>query len=447
MSIAQPKRLRLPRGISYHSTSAGLRYRIRIRSTKILEDFGLDSPIDEVFDTLRQAEERLLKLKYKKDEIRSEIIKKAIAEISQITMKQLLEEVHKQYYSKTRTARDNKSRVNTISNTVITKEDPRIRQFLNYQFSVADLNKEEIKFGDTAAIDYEKHLQSFINARKLKVKNQTIVNDLMIISVSLKLGHKYFSSLPIIEHPLKNVNYKELKDQITYRDKRITPEQRVIIETVFIEHSRKQHYHNMFIFLAETGMRISEVLTVLVKDCNLEKRTIFITSKKTEKPRYVGITDKLIEVIKDQSRDKKLTDLLFTHSINTYQAKIKKIKERLAEKGIQFHYHMLRHTFISNAMNTKPLSQVMNSADISDIQHFQQQYLNPLLSEQTAMKIARAEHLTPQEIQTSVGHTNLSMTIGTYTHTQEPQQPDYQTLLEEHNQLKRMLIELLNKSK
>jgi len=440
---APSRRARLPSGISYHPTPSGLKYRIRIRSEKKLKALGADKAIDEIFDTLQLAEQRLIKLKYKKEDVQLEFIKKAIEEINKIKLEDLFEVHFEKYYSKLKSAKEHKSRMNVISKTMIRSEDPQLIRFAGTNFSMAELVKDEIPFGQITVTDYKKYLQAFIEKRKEKVKNQTIVNDLMFIHTAIKNANVYFRDIPKFHHPLEDVDFKTLKDQVTYTDKRLKPETRAQIETILIEKSRLPHYANMFIFLSETGVRISEALSIQKNDCDLDKGIIFLVSKKNGKPRYLGITEKLKAVLTEQTKGKKLTDRLFPYSKETYQTKLKNIRPYLEEAGIKFNWHMLRHTFISNSMETKTVSKLMSEVDINNYQHFQEKYLNPRNAELSAMKVANAQQLTPDEIKTVAGHTDLQMTIGTYTHTRETTKEE--RLLKENEELKSILAFLTKK--
>lgn len=440
---APSRRPRLPTGISYHPTPSGLKYRIRIRSAKKLQALGAEKAIDEIFDDLKQAEQRLLKLKYKKDDIQQEFYRKAIEEINKVKLEDLFEVHFDRYYSKLKSAKEHKSRMNVISQTIIRSEDPKLIRFAGTNFSMSELVKDEIPFGQIPVVDYKKYLQSFIDKRKEKVKNQTIVNDLMFIHTAIKNANVYFKDLPKVYRPLEDVDFKTLKDQVTYKDKRLKPETRAQIETILIEKSRLPHYANMFIFLSETGVRISEALSIQKNDCDLDKRIIFLVSKKNDKPRYIGITERLKAVITEQMKGKKQTDKLFPYSKETYQTKLKNIRPYLEQAGIKFNWHMLRHTFISNSIETKSLPKLMNEVDINNYQHFQEKYLNPRNAELSAIKVANAQQLTPDEIRTVAGHTDLQMTIGTYTHIRETTKEEQ--LAKENEELKRLLSLLAKK--
>ncbi len=444
--VAPSRRGKLPLGLSYHPTPQGLKYRIRIRSEKKYTALGFKKPVDEIYDDLAQAESRLVELKYKRDEVKSsndkKFIQDTIALAKTVTIETLCNEHYTKYYSTLKGAKEHKSRMRVICDTLVPSDDSRIFMLLQLRVGGTKPDSHRIPFGAIPVLEYEKYLVAYIDERKKKVKNQTIVNDLMFLHTALKNCHNYFRNIPQIHTPLKSVNFKTLKDQVVYTDKRLKPDTRVKIEQILIANSRESHYTDFFVFLSETGCRLSEALTIRVQDVDLSKSIIFLISKKNEKPRYLPITQKLRQTVKDRIKGKNLTDLLFPYSKHTYQTKLKNIKPHLEQAGIKFSWHMLRHTFISNNIDSKNVFQLMNELDITNYQHFQERYLNEIEAEKVAIKLAQAQVLTPQEIKQAVGHSSLEVTGG-YTHDKIPDVED--SLKKENEELKAMLLHLLRK--
>lgn len=442
--VPASRRGKLPLGLSYHPTPQGLKYRIRIRSEKKYTALGFKKPVDEIYDDLSLAESRLVQLKYKRDEVKSsndkKFIQESIALAKNVTIGSLCDEHYRKYYSLLKSAKEHKSRMKVICDTLVPSEDSRIFMWLQLRYDGVKPDSHRIPFGAVPVLEYEKYLVAYIDERKKKVKNQTIVNDLMFLHTALKNCHNYFRNIPQIHNPLKTVNFKTLKDQTVYTDKRLKPETRVQIEQILIANSRESHYADFFVFLSETGCRLSEALTIRVQDVDLSKSIIFLISKKNEKPRYLPITQKLRQTVQERIKGKNLTDLLFPYSKHTYQTKLKNIKRHLDGAGIKFSWHMLRHTFISNNIDNKNVFQLMNELDITNYQHFQERYLNEIEAEKTAVKLAQAKLLTPQEVKQVVGHSSLEVT-GTYTHDKIPSAEE--SLKRENEELKAMLLHLL----
>lgn len=443
-AVPPSRRVKLPLGLSYHPTPQGVKFRIRIRSQKKLAALGFAKPVDEIFDELGPAEARLLELKYGKDRVREANNKKAIDEsvalLKTVTLEALCNEHYNRYYSKLKGAKEHKSRMRVICETEVPTSDSRLSILAHIRYDHIKIDSARIPFGMIPVVEYENYLNAYIDIRKLKVKNQTVVNDLMFLHTALKSCHNYFRNIPQIVNPLRTVNFKTLRDQVTYVDKRLRPETRVKIEQLLIQYSREPHYANFFIFLSETGCRLSEALSVCKKDIDLQKSIIFLVSKKNEKPRYLPITEKLRPVVLAHIDGKGPTERLFPHSKHTYQTKLKNMKSHLADAGISFSWHMLRHTFISNNIDSKNVFQLMSELDITNFQHFQQRYLEQEEAEKIAIKLAQAGILTPQETRRVVGHGSMEVT-GAYMHHQIPQSSDL--LKKENEELRARIASLL----
>lgn len=441
-SSIEIKRPKLPPGISYHSTPQGMRYRIRTSSKKLLAKWKA-SKIDELFETLTAAEKRLYELKFTYPT--PEHWSRLAAQLSQPTVRQLLEKHYTEYYSKLKSSKSHKSRMNVICNMQINKNTKELI-LLGQDLSYKEMTKAQtLSFGDDVRIsELKEFLNNFIESRKRQgIKNQTILNDLNYISTAARQAHNYFLNTEKIENPLELVDFKKLKPEVKYIDKRIKDNVAERIKQIILAHSRKAHYYNFFVFLAETGLRISEGLSIEVKDIDFEKGTIFLISKKNEKPRWIGITPSLYPIVKEQAAEKEPRTALFPYSKNTYQTKLRGIKKVLKEEGINFSWHYLRHTFISKSMTEKPISTVMNAIDITDFAHFNRRYLEPKMSEDAAIKMASQQSLTPQETQKIVGHSGLAITVETYTH--EDKETELERLQRENEDLKKALKSLLVK--
>jgi integrase len=445
-TVPASRRPKLPLGLSYHPTPQGLKYRIRIRSEKKLKALGLTQPLDEIFDDISTAEKRLLDLKYKPNIIREANAQKLIREsadlLKAVTIEALCDEHYTKYYSQLKGAKEHRSRMKVICRTLVPTTDIRISILGHTRYNHVRPGAETVPFGMVPVVEFEKYLPAFIEARKATVKNQTVVNDLMFLNTALKNCHNYFRKIPKITNPLQSVNYKALKDQVTYTDKRLKPEIRARVEQILIAQSRKPHYADFFVFLAETGCRLSEALTIQVQNVDLEKSIIFLISKKNEKPRYLPITAKLRNTVQAHIKGKNPTDTLFPYSKNTYQTKLRTIKPALKEAGIKFSWHMLRHTFISNSIDTKNVFQLMNELDITNYQHFQERYLNEAEAEKVAIKLAQAKELTPHEVKQVVGHNSLEVT-GIYTHDRVPSREEQ--LAKENEELRTMVALLFKR--
>lgn len=437
-----------------------MKFRIRIRSTKKLERMGRVSKdrsgailsvqeVDEVHDTRQQAEVRLHNLIYSTERARemSELIEQMG---SQVFMHELLQTHYDKQYAKRPTAKQLRSRINVINRTVISGIDHRPTKFLGQMLPLIknDLGMEEQVFGNALVKDYKTAIEQLIETRLFKdeVKPQTLSNDLTIISSALKNAHHYYTEFkddPIVQ-PLVHVDKRKLEPVLPPKvDKRLTEAQRVAVEKLLIEKSNKDHYHEFFTFLLESGCRLSEALNIQANDVDLPNRTIRVSTlkRKNQIIRFVGITKKMMPIVKKHIDGKKLTDRMFPHSKHTYGTKLKQMKKHFEAAGVSFHWHKTRHTFASNNAPSKNAFELAYAMGINDTQHLANEYLQVIHSENLAKKKAQAGLLTPDELQTYLGHSNQDETQNTYVHL-DPEQVSTSDLLLIIKQLQSQVTEL-----
>jgi integrase/recombinase XerD len=124
---------------------------------------------------------------------------------------------------------------------------------------------------------------------------------------------------------------------------------------------------NIILFGLNTGCRLGELLNLQWKDIDLSERIIHIRNKenfktKTGKVRQMPINNKLNEIIKqmmvgndniiklydlDGYIFSKLNNTMFSRNSISHKFKYYIRKARLSEK---YHFHCLRHTFITNCI-------------------------------------------------------------------------------------------------
>lgn len=143
-----------------------------------------------------------------------------------------------------------------------------------------------------------------------------------------------------------------------------------LIKTVKNENLKK-----IIIFAIYTGCRLNEIINLQWDNINLKNNLIEVINSddfttKSKKNRYIPISDKLKEVLKQE----KLTKYVFTkESGHKYTGGYisKKFKHYIRKAGLpeKYHLHCLRHTFISNLINKGvPINHVKELAGHSNIQ-------------------------------------------------------------------------------
>ena len=449
---------KIPYIYPYRLPSGEVRYRVRIRK-KVFANKPLDSPINEVYHTLEQAKKRLYDLEFGNVLQERAEMSRLISLGSSITLSELFNEYHKKRLKEKKDSKNYRSKLNVIARTLIESEDNRITKVANFSFNFnSHFPDEKTKFGDFHVNNFTLLLLNrYVEARLQQVKPQTISNEIVLIGKVLKDCHNLFTQLKKLDNPLDGFDWKSLKPVIVYRDKKVRTDSKKFIEDILLKRSRTTNYYDMFQFLHETGCRISEALSIQVKDIDFDTKTIFVITKKNKQPRYLGISPILFPIIKNRCKDKSPTDRIFAYTVDTYESKLTRLRPHFVNAGVVFKWHDLRHNYISRHLNSKNVLQIMHELDINDMQYFQNQYLNVIQSEQAALKVAQSITLNPNELANAVGHfENLEQTQE-YTHYSpspdflEPKPDLMQILKKQSEQLERQQKQIeelikLNKS-
>jgi site-specific recombinase XerD len=136
----------------------------------------------------------------------------------------------------------------------------------------------------------------------------------------------------------------------------------------------------MFMMLYDTGMRISELLRMQVKDINLQSRMIHVTQTKNGFNRYTLFTEKTLEVFERFTLANRINKQIFinleTRTV-LHPDSIQTICQRIQERaGItqSITPHKWRHTFASRFTdqdgNTFVLMKLLGHRDIQSTQRY-----------------------------------------------------------------------------
>lgn len=136
--------------------------------------------------------------------------------------------------------------------------------------------------------------------------------------------------------------------------------------------------HSMTMLLLDCGCRISECVSIRMKDLDLKRTTILITNPKNKKERYVYFSPKMAKILNNwlKYKDKYVdSDYLFPTnrgtvlSIQNYEKSLKQVGKRL---NIDVHPHQLRNNFakyyILNGGDWFTLSRILGHSSVETTQ-------------------------------------------------------------------------------
>lgn len=190
----------------------------------------------------------------------------------------------------------------------------------------------------------------------------------------------------IVKNPMAKV-LKPRSDKMDKKVEALTLEQ----HKAFISSLEKENYKNIFFIAINTGMRIGEILALKSNDIDFMNKVIHVdktitrndfdsyTLKKSTKT-YAGMRDipfdtKLEEVLKDaiKKQEENEFDLIFSMNQriirpSTLNIVFKRICKNLKFEG-DYNFHMLRHTFatrcIEAGMPAHVLQKLLGHSDVS----------------------------------------------------------------------------------
>jgi site-specific recombinase XerD len=247
-----------------------------------------------------------------------------------------------------------------------------IKSYLYYNQKFLEFTEKTAKYVDRNDVN------SFLSHLKQKgLSNNTLAH----ITAALKfyyqniLGRKFFFGIryPRRERKLPTVLTKEEIKRMIESTK--NPKHRLLIELVY-----------------GSGLRVSEVVKLKLKDFDFENKSIFVRQGKGRKDRKTILPENLITKIKENFTEKDGEQLLFpsyknSHlSIRSVQKIIKKSAE-LAKINKNVYVHALRHSFathlLENGFDLKHISDLLGHKRLETTQiylHLSSDYIRNVKS-------------------------------------------------------------------
>jgi integrase/recombinase XerD len=167
---------------------------------------------------------------------------------------------------------------------------------------------------------------------------------------SVSYHNQYLSVIKIIYRDVLKQKYKvEGITPIKVKRKLKTLLKPSEINTGISRITNYKHYTIVITFLT-TGIRISELLDLQIKDIDSVNKRILIRDGKGGKSRFVRLTDKLLIVLRTYYKTYKPKQYLFEGTNGKYsKSSINKFLKKYF--GSEFHAHLLRHNYTTYMIN------------------------------------------------------------------------------------------------
>jgi integrase len=174
--------------------------------------------------------------------------------------------------------------------------------------------------------------------RMKTVSAGSILREMSLIRCAIKCARNDWG-LEIRECPLARISKPKNPPA---RDRRVTPEEE---KTLYegCKRSRNPYLRPSIEFAIHTAMRQGEIVGLLWRNVDLEKRIVKIEMTKNGKPRVVPLSTRAVEILRGLPQD---TERVF-EGFSTYSVKhaFVRLTERLKMEDL--HFHDLRHEAIS----------------------------------------------------------------------------------------------------
>jgi site-specific recombinase XerD len=213
------------------------------------------------------------------------------------------------------------------------------------------------------------------------VKPATINRELATIKKAFNLALKQWEW--VTQNPVMTVAMERENNK---RDRWLSDEeQEKLLKVITPE------FKELVIFALNTGMRLSEVLTLSWKGVDLFRKTITVFKSKKNEKRTIPINGTIFEMLKSRARVRSIkTDLVFPSRVRTVIDKCnagKIFRSAVEEAGIEdFKFHDLRHTFATRL--------VQAGCDIYKVQN--------LLGHKSPTMTQRYAHHCPESLRDAV---------------------------------------------
>ena len=143
--------------------------------------------------------------------------------------------------------------------------------------------------------------------------------------------------------------------------------------------------HALILFLLDTGVRVSECVSVRLEDVDWERRRVLVCETKNKHDRWVGFGERTAQAMRDyveRFRGDRSGELFLTSagepmaSGNTVRVMLRRIAEQLGLEKV--HPHRFRHTFATWAIQSGAreidVQMLLGHSDLAMVQRYSRTY-------------------------------------------------------------------------
>ncbi|MFA5794515.1 MAG: site-specific integrase [Candidatus Brocadiia bacterium] len=242
------------------------------------------------------------------------------------------------------------------------------------KYSIDHLNKV---FGDKSLCEISsRDIEIYKGDRAAVVKKSTTNRELACMKCIFNVAIKWEY---VNDNPVRRVSlFKENNQRVRYLEKN---------ELVRLLAFSAPHLKPIIIMALNTGLRLSEVLSLTWADIDLQRRLIKVMVTKNNEPRYIPITNRLMDMLQVVPKRLDIPYLFVNEKGVPYKSVGTSFDNAVRRAGIKdFHFHDLRHTFASYL--------TMSGAGLRTVQE--------LLGHKTITMTVRYSHLSPEHKQAAV---------------------------------------------
>lgn len=223
-------------------------------------------------------------------------------------------------------------------------------------YEICKLKLKYINYADNTISAYLFYINQFLNNIKVQPSRlnsndfQRYLNNYSFTSVSQQ--NQVINAIRFLYKYGLNKKYDKVSFERPRKEKKLPR----VIDKDFLLHKIskiKNLKHKTVICLAySTGMRVSEIINLKIKDIDSDRMVINVLNEKGRKDRVVPLSRRILHILREYFMDSKPVTYLFNgqSSLKYSQTSCNKIIKKYI--GSDYHFHLLRHSCFTALMES-----------------------------------------------------------------------------------------------